>query len=59
MGNGPMDAVIVAVAHAPYRRLALGDIAGLCRNGEPVLVDIKGMFDPVEARSRGFRYWRL
>ncbi|HOG06457.1 MAG TPA: nucleotide sugar dehydrogenase [Syntrophales bacterium] len=56
---GPVDAVIVAVAHASYRRLALADIAGLCRSGDPVLVDIKGMFPAAEARAQGFRYWRL
>ncbi len=56
---GPVDAVIVAVAHEPYRRLALTDLVGLCREGDPILVDIKGMYPPAEARALGIRYWRL
>ncbi len=35
-------------------------IAGLCKKGEePILIDVKGFFEPEEARKAGLRYWRL
>ena len=54
-----VDAVIVAVAHQAYQHLGLSGIAGLCRNGRPIVVDVKAIFDPEEARRLGIRYWRL
>jgi UDP-N-acetyl-D-galactosamine dehydrogenase len=54
-----VDAVIVAVAHQPYQHLGLAGMAGLCRNGRPIVVDVKAIFDPEEARRLGIHYWRL
>jgi UDP-N-acetyl-D-galactosamine dehydrogenase len=54
-----VDAVIVAVAHQAYQHLGLTGMAGLCRNGRPIVVDVKAIFDPEEARRLGIRYWRL
>ena len=54
-----VDAVIVAVAHQAYQHLGLAGIAGLCRNGQPIVVDVKAIFDPEEARRLGIHYWRL
>jgi UDP-N-acetyl-D-galactosamine dehydrogenase len=54
-----VDAVIVAVAHQAYQHLGLAGIAGLCRKGRPIVVDVKAIFDPEEARRLGIRYWRL
>ena len=35
-------------------------IAGLCKKGEePILIDVKGFFEPEEARKAGLRYWKL
>ncbi|KAF1082746.1 MAG: hypothetical protein GQF41_0513 [Candidatus Rifleibacterium amylolyticum] len=35
-------------------------VAGFCRKGAtPIVVDIKGMFDPETATKQGVRYWRL
>ncbi len=54
-----VDAVIVAVAHQPYQHLGLAGMAGLCRKGRPIVVDVKAIFDSEEARRLGIRYWRL
>jgi UDP-N-acetyl-D-galactosamine dehydrogenase len=53
------DAVIIAVVHDAYRDLGLKRIASLCSNGTPVVVDVKGAFDPLEAKENSIRYWRL
>ena len=54
-----VDAVIVAVAHEDYVNFGLAGIAGLCRDGRPIIVDVKAVFDPEAARKLGIRYWRL
>ena len=54
-----VDAVIVAVAHQAYQHLGLAGMAGLCRKGRPIVVDVKAIFDPEEAQRLGIRYWRL
>jgi UDP-N-acetyl-D-galactosamine dehydrogenase len=58
-----LDAVILAVAHRQYESLGLSDLRGLYaephRSGAPVLLDVKGHFDPAEARAAGFNLWRL
>ncbi|MBA4396264.1 MAG: nucleotide sugar dehydrogenase [Syntrophus sp. (in: bacteria)] len=52
-------AVIVAVAHQDYINLGLAGIAGLCCHDQPVVVDVKAIFDPEEARKLGIRLSRL
>ena len=54
-----VDAVIVAVAHQAYQHLGLAGMAGLCRDSRPIVVDVKAIFDPEEARRLGIHYWRL
>lgn len=54
----PAEAVVVAVAHHAYRQLPLQKIADLMK-GNPVLVDIKGIYDSKKAQALGFRYWSL
>ena len=54
-----VDGVIVAVSHAPYRDLGLSGVSALCRDGSPLVMDLKGLFDPAEARAAGISYWRL
>ncbi len=54
-----VDAVILAVQHQDYRERGLTAIASLCTNGTPLLIDIKGMFDPKVAAAQGVAYWRL
>ncbi len=54
-----LDAVIVAVSHEQYRKTGISGIAKMCENGEPVVLDVKGMFNPAEAAENGVVYWRL
>jgi len=54
-----MDAMIVAVAHDDYRQMGLVQIAARCRDGNPVVVDIKGIFPAGEAERLGIHYWSL
>ena len=54
-----VDAVIVAVKHKSYKALGLSKIARLCRNPIPVVVDIKGAFNPAQAKKMNILYWQL
>lgn len=54
-----VDAVVLAVAHRAYQDMGLTRIAALCRKGCPILIDIKAVFEPQQARSLGINYWRL
>ena len=51
--------MIVAVVHSEYKELGLERIAGLCNNGQPLVIDVKSAFDPREAELLGINYWRL
>ena len=53
--SGPYEAVILAVAHAPYLALSPEELRALLRPGA-VLMDIKGLIaEPPE----GLSYWRM
>lgn len=54
-----VDAVVLAVIHEHYKAMGMEKIAGLCPNGNPILVDVKGAFDPEAAAQAGIAYWRL
>jgi UDP-N-acetyl-D-galactosamine dehydrogenase len=54
----PAAAVVVAVAHRAYRNLSPQRLADLF-DGEPVLIDVKGIFDANRLREAGGRVWRL
>jgi UDP-N-acetyl-D-galactosamine dehydrogenase len=54
-----VDAIVLAVAHSAFRDLGLMRIAGLCRKGCSILIDIKSLFEPEQARQLGINYWHL
>lgn len=54
-----MDAVILAVAHEKFRQLTMTDIGGFYKNGQKVLLDIKGQLDKDAYDAEGYLYWRL
>ncbi|MBI5026675.1 MAG: nucleotide sugar dehydrogenase [Nitrospirae bacterium] len=54
----PYDGIILAVKHTAYRNFAIEYLKTLC-NGSPVLIDIKGLFEPHISEKAGFHYWRL
>lgn len=53
-----VDAIIIAVAHDAFRSMTLDVIRNLTDTC-PVLVDVRGMIDPVAAEEKGFAYYRL
>lgn len=54
-----VDAVVLAVMHQSYRRLGLGDIAKLCDNEHPIVIDVKSAFGVHDAEQKGITYWQL
>jgi UDP-N-acetyl-D-glucosamine/UDP-N-acetyl-D-galactosamine dehydrogenase len=57
-GLRPAAAVVVAVAHRQYRDLTAAGLASLMKHN-PVLVDVKGIFDRQAVREAGIRLCRL
>jgi UDP-N-acetyl-D-glucosamine/UDP-N-acetyl-D-galactosamine dehydrogenase len=53
-----MDAVIIAVAHKPFREMTIKEIQGLM-DKNPVLIDVRGMFDQNQAKKNGIHYKKL
>ena len=57
-----MDAVIVAVGHDQFMNLEQNDFNRMfkqAKNGNKVLLDIKGVLNRKEYEAAGYRYWRL
>lgn len=54
----PAVAVVAAVSHKLYREWSVENVSGLMGKN-PVLVDVKGMYDPIAITSAGIRLWRL
>jgi UDP-N-acetyl-D-galactosamine dehydrogenase len=54
----PADAVVLAVAHEPYRALGWPLITRLLRNGRGLVMDVKGVLDPRE-KPADIEVWRL
>lgn len=54
----PAAAVVVAVEHHLYRQLAPADFIRLMGDN-PVLIDVKSIYDAAALRSAGIRVWRL
>jgi len=55
----PVDALIVAVGHEQYRALKPADLKAWCRGEQPVLADLKSLYDRHEATAAGFTVFRL
>jgi UDP-N-acetyl-D-galactosamine dehydrogenase len=55
-----LDALIIAVNHDAFKALTLDAIAAWFRpTVEPILIDVKGVFERTAAETAGYRYWRL
>jgi UDP-N-acetyl-D-galactosamine dehydrogenase len=53
------DVVVLAVMHDFYVELGMEGILKICRNSNPVVLDIKGVFTSAQAKKSGIAYWRL
>lgn len=54
----PSDAVVAAVSHKDFREWSPEILSGLM-GANPVLVDVKGMYDVRKLQAAGMRVWRL
>jgi UDP-N-acetyl-D-galactosamine dehydrogenase len=54
----PYDGIVVAVKHNEFNKLSAEYLRSLC-NENPVLIDVKGLFNGNALKMSGFRYWRL
>lgn len=55
--SGEYDAVILAVAHEPYRNMNWDEVCGLMTKDEPILMDLKSIF--VDHPKKDINYWSL
>ncbi|WDZ51166.1 Vi polysaccharide biosynthesis UDP-N-acetylglucosamine C-6 dehydrogenase TviB [Acinetobacter vivianii] len=55
----PVDALVVAVGHNEFRNLSAADLKSYVRSNQPVLADVKGLFDRVSMTEQGFTVFRL
>lgn len=53
-----MDAVIIAVAHKQFKEMSVRDIKGLM-NSKPVLIDVRRMVEPADAKAQGIYFKTL
>ncbi|VVD83022.1 Vi polysaccharide biosynthesis protein VipA/TviB [Pandoraea communis] len=54
-----VDSIVVAVGHEEYRALKPADLRALCRSDQPVLADVKSLYDRHLAVAAGFTVFRL
>lgn len=55
----PVDALVVAVGHNQYRSLSSEQLKAMVRGSQPVLVDVKSLFDRHALADQGFSIFRL
>lgn len=55
----PVDALVVAVGHNQYRSLSGAQLKALIRGNQPVLVDVKSLYDRHALADQGFSIFRL
>lgn len=53
-----VDAIILDVAHSAFRKLSLNDLKKM-QNNNPILIDVRHIFDAEEAKNAGFYYKTL
>jgi UDP-N-acetyl-D-galactosamine dehydrogenase len=55
----PVDAIVVAVGHNEFRQMSPDALRLLCRGVQPVLADVKSLYDRDQAVQAGFTVFRL
>lgn len=54
----PAEAVVISVAHDQYGGLTMEELRGIAAPGA-IIMDIKGVLNPVSVKEAGFSIWRL
>jgi UDP-N-acetyl-D-glucosamine/UDP-N-acetyl-D-galactosamine dehydrogenase len=57
--NNQVDALVVAVGHKEYREIAPAHLRTFCRGTNPVLTDVKSLYDRQQVAAAGFTVFRL
>lgn len=57
-GVSGIDGIILAVAHDAFKTTSVAALKGMM-NADPILIDVRGLFAPAEAKKQGFHYWSL
>jgi UDP-N-acetyl-D-galactosamine dehydrogenase len=57
-GLNGIDGIILAVAHDAFKTISVNNLKEIV-NANPVLIDVRGLFNPAAARKAGFYYWSL
>jgi UDP-N-acetyl-D-galactosamine dehydrogenase len=55
----PVDVLVVAVGHSDYRAMTPEQLKALVRGPQPVLADVKSLYDRHAAAALGFSVFRL
>ena len=55
----PVDALVVAVGHNEFRQATLAELRSWCRGSQPVLADVKSLYNRHDAAAAGFTVFRL
>ncbi|MBA7512279.1 hypothetical protein ES705_04283 [subsurface metagenome] len=55
---GKVDCVIMTVAHDAFKDISLSELKGMMNNN-PILIDMRAMFDREDAERMGFCYRSL
>ncbi|MDD0808773.1 nucleotide sugar dehydrogenase [Curvibacter sp. RS43] len=55
----PVDSLVVAVGHNEFRSLTPESLKQLCRTEQPVLADVKALYNRHQALEAGFTLFRL
>ena len=55
----PVDSLVVAVGHNEYRHATPAELRAFCRGPNPVLADVKSLYDRHQAAEAGFTVFRL
>lgn len=53
-----IDCVILAVAHEAFKEITLDRLRGIM-NSNPILIDVRGLFNENEVRENGMHYYTL
>ena len=57
--SSPVDALIIAVAHKEFAEIKPKDLHALLKGCNPIIVDIKGIYDAKDIQSPNITLWRL